>query len=1041
MTLHEAIVKILQEAGNPLSASEIANRINEAKLYIRKDGNPVPVNQIHARVKNYPAIFYQEKGLISLHQLTGKKDSLSAKLNEEIIKTFFNQVYTIEKNTDFRKDLSKFTNYLFLKDIPNKINFSDITNLLNEEDLVSIRRNLVLKIRQEIKNRGKDTIGYLSNEGLKIAVAASAIYEEQYGLPGKLRNAIAHGRGEENLVDFSKNEDLRNLPAELINLIVIYLSTYKVFKGKDLVQFYLDLIEDWGLVWNVATPLWISKLMARLANPEVNDKVWDPAAGTGRTLLEILEVNPFADIYGCEINPDAYKLARAVLSLEKVVSSGIMNCDALSHGFGPYDVTISDPPKGKIQYKGENGKLVTDPDGSLAFLKQMISRTTEGGTIVALITDSSLFRRFRLQVLPEVWIKAIISLPNATLGTYSSATHSVVILKKKNTNELNEPFPARFLDSKEIKKQIEVELPGMSEEETYQELIDRIDELVQCKSLEASKIGKEVSHMDLIDFEMLTVNFHLSESWDALKKLQEKGENILQLSDILSVAKTSVFSSKPLDENVHIIQPKDLYSNSPIQTLINNPGKQNPDERDSAFSILEESAILVNRRIDYLAPTYVEVREKKVGININIFAFSLNEDFAIPEYVIYQLKSDLVKQQLEALAIGSTYRYIQKKDFLSIKIPVPFLSDQYELIKKIESAKIQKTEIAKFISQIQLVETRDQLRQELERYVKDNYFPNGNPRFQNELEMVDFPFTSEEIDNKRWFKKSDDKFYSYLLLFENNDVSGVLIIENVHHISNEIYNEINAYNSFLHKTTKFILHSTANSNLADFAHKIKNDFTRIGEAFDAIINTKNPRLLKALQENIIDREDFVNRKIEREGKSRDEFNALNKLKEIKDKISSMAYFYQKMHLLYKDIVDKEPEEFNIIQIIKDADTERKVILKGPENEPNILAKKLSVSQAIADLIQNAYKYSPDSTCIIECMDYPKIVELVIRNKVSEDCIMSEEKYKCLGHSGLGSGLVRSFRAIQDSMGEITISPYSDYSQSKDFIVTIKFRKK
>jgi len=262
MTLHEAIVKILQEAGNPLSASEIANRINEAKLYTRKDGNPVPVNQIHARVKNYPAIFFQEKGLISLHQLTENKNNLTAKLNEEIIKTFFSQVYTIEKNTDLKNDLSKFTNYLLLKDIPNKINVSDITNLLNEEDLVSIRKNLVLKIRQEIKKRGRDTIGYLSNEGLRIAVAASAIYEEQYGLPGKLRNAIAHGRGPENVVDFSKNEDLKNLPLELINLIVIYLSTYKVFKGKDLVQFYLDLIEDWGLVWNVATPLWISKLMA-----------------------------------------------------------------------------------------------------------------------------------------------------------------------------------------------------------------------------------------------------------------------------------------------------------------------------------------------------------------------------------------------------------------------------------------------------------------------------------------------------------------------------------------------------------------------------------------------------------------------------------------------------------------------------------------------------------------------------------------------------------------------------------------------------------
>lgn len=1031
MTLHEAIIKVLQEARTPLRAVEIAQRVNDQKLYLRKDGNPVPVNQIYARVKNYPSLFYQDKGLIGLISTNDiKKDLPEGKPELNEFWNIINKVYTVDE-------------------IPNKVDFSDInwtdtSNFSNaniQENFTSYRKNIILQLRKEIKRTGKDSIGYLSKEGLKVAVAAAAIYEENSNLSRSFRNQIAHHKGQDRLTFYSGNKDISSLSSKIIAWIEIYLSTFKVFKGKDLVQFYLDLIEDWGLVWDLATPLWISKLIARLANPKVNDKVWDPATGTGRTLLEILEVNPFAEIYGCEINPDAYKLARSVLNLEKVVSSGILNCDALNSETGPYEIVISDPPKGKIKYGDRKGQKITDLNASSAFLNQMISRTISGGTIVALITDSSLMKRFRVQILPNVWIKAIISLPIASLGHHISEIHSLVLLTKKKPGELEEPFSARFINSVEIVKQIKNDLPGIDEAETYQELIDRIEELVLGKTLENSKIGKDISHKDLIDIENFSVNFHLSESWDTLKKLEEKGENLLQLSDILSPARTSPFSTKTLEENIHIIQPKDLYSNSPIQTLINNPGKLQSEERDSTITILEESAILVNRRIDYLAPTYVEIREKKAGININIFAFSLNEDFAIPEYVIYQLKSDLVKQQIEALAVGSTYRYIQKKDLLSIKIPVPFLSDQYELVKKIESAKIQKTEITKFISQIQLVETRDQLKQELERYVRDNYFPNGNPRFQNELEMIDFPFSSEEIDEKKWFKRSDDKYFSYLLLYENNDVSGVLIIENVHHVSNEIYNEINAYNTFLHKTTKFILHSTANSNLADFAHKIKNDFTRIGEAFDAIINTKNPKLLKALQENIIDREDFVDRKIEREGKSRDEFNALNKLKEIKDKISSMAYFYQKMHLLYKDIVDKEPEEFNIIQIVQDADTEKKVLLRGHDNFPNVFAKKLSVSQALADLIQNAYKYSPDSTCIIDYMDHPKIVELIISNKVSEECILSEEKYKCLGQSGLGSGLVRSFRAIQDSQGEINIAPFSDYYQNKNFVVTIRFRKK
>ena len=57
MTLHEAIIEVIKEAGKPLAKNEIANRINEGKLYTRGDGNPVPTNQISARINNYPDLF------------------------------------------------------------------------------------------------------------------------------------------------------------------------------------------------------------------------------------------------------------------------------------------------------------------------------------------------------------------------------------------------------------------------------------------------------------------------------------------------------------------------------------------------------------------------------------------------------------------------------------------------------------------------------------------------------------------------------------------------------------------------------------------------------------------------------------------------------------------------------------------------------------------------------------------------------------------------------------------------------------------------
>ena len=57
LKLHEAIEKVISEAGRPLTFTEIAKQINAKNLYSRGDGGPVPSSQISARVKNYPSWF------------------------------------------------------------------------------------------------------------------------------------------------------------------------------------------------------------------------------------------------------------------------------------------------------------------------------------------------------------------------------------------------------------------------------------------------------------------------------------------------------------------------------------------------------------------------------------------------------------------------------------------------------------------------------------------------------------------------------------------------------------------------------------------------------------------------------------------------------------------------------------------------------------------------------------------------------------------------------------------------------------------------
>lgn len=66
MKLHDAMEIVLKERGGIATASELANEINIRKLYVRKDGQPLPSSQIKLRAKNYSQFRKTEDGSIEL---------------------------------------------------------------------------------------------------------------------------------------------------------------------------------------------------------------------------------------------------------------------------------------------------------------------------------------------------------------------------------------------------------------------------------------------------------------------------------------------------------------------------------------------------------------------------------------------------------------------------------------------------------------------------------------------------------------------------------------------------------------------------------------------------------------------------------------------------------------------------------------------------------------------------------------------------------------------------------------------------------------
>ena len=66
-TLHQALQIVLSENDNQwMTVRELADEVNDRRLYQKRDGSPIEPNQIHARAKNYASIFEKDGPRIRL---------------------------------------------------------------------------------------------------------------------------------------------------------------------------------------------------------------------------------------------------------------------------------------------------------------------------------------------------------------------------------------------------------------------------------------------------------------------------------------------------------------------------------------------------------------------------------------------------------------------------------------------------------------------------------------------------------------------------------------------------------------------------------------------------------------------------------------------------------------------------------------------------------------------------------------------------------------------------------------------------------------
>ena len=250
------------------------------------------------------------------------------------------------------------------------------------------------------------------------------------------------------LEDFAKTElDLRpsRVSEDIIGECYIYLiSRFASDAGKKAGEFY--------------TPTPVSRLLAKLANPQPGNTIFDPACGSGSLLIRAAEEvgsDNFA-MYGQEMNGATWALARMNMFLHAKDAARIEWCDTLNNpaliendALMKFDVVVANPPFSLDKWGQENAQtdrfnrfwrgIPPKTKGDFAFISHMIETAKRGsGRVAVVVPHGVLFRgssegQIRQKLIEENLLDAVIGLP---ANLFSSTAIPVAILVFDRSREI-----------------------------------------------------------------------------------------------------------------------------------------------------------------------------------------------------------------------------------------------------------------------------------------------------------------------------------------------------------------------------------------------------------------------------------------------------------------------------------------------------------------------------------------------------------------------------------------------------------------------------
>tara|TARA_Y100000589_G_scaffold332260_1_gene390919 strand:- start:4294 stop:6114 length:1821 start_codon:yes stop_codon:yes gene_type:complete len=296
-------------------------------------------------------------------------------------------------------------------------------------------------------------------------------------------------------------------------------------------------------------------------------------------------------------------------------------------------------------------------------INKSIDSLSKKGKAILILPLNTLYKggenqRVRQRLVNEDLIDTIIHFPSGILH-YTNIPFIVLKLNKLKKERNNVIFvdSEPYCTNHQIKKGITTFYP---------------EEILHAINVRDHKTVRKISNKEIIK-NNYNLNFDRYFYDEVDEKIKLEG---IKLKEIITLYRENVVSEKDKIVEKQIRQ-KNL-KNDFLDFRLNTDKIEAEFFKTSSVKIINTSCLLLSLKSTNLNPTYFNFIDKPIYLNKNITPFIINEDKdkVNINYLINELHSSYVKQQIKRFRQGTTIPFIRLNDFLNVKIKLPSIEEQ-----------------------------------------------------------------------------------------------------------------------------------------------------------------------------------------------------------------------------------------------------------------------------------------------------------------------------------------------------------------------------